>query len=58
MSENIRKVEISPELVRIIDKIVVQNQTIINQNAKIIECFCNPQWIYDSPKPQDTKDEV
>ncbi len=52
MSENIRRVEMSPEFVRIIDKIVVQNQTIINQNAKIIECLCNPKIIIEPQEPK------
>lgn len=51
MNENIRKVEMSPEFVRIIDKIVVQNQTIINQNARIIEYLCSPKFIIE-PEPK------
>ena len=54
MNENIRKVEMSLEFVSIVDKIVVQNQTIINQNAKIIECICNTKTAVE-PKPQENK---
>ena len=47
MNDNIRKVEMSPEFVKIIEMI-------IKQNAMILEVICNPQFII-KPKPQETE---
>ena len=50
MSKEMKILEIKPDILAIIDKIVVQNQVIINQNAGIIELLFNPAMVME-PEP-------
>ena len=49
-NKEMKILEIKPDILAIIDKIVVQNQVIINQNAGIIELLFNPAMVME-PEP-------